>query len=97
MYATIRRYRNMRSVEEAARRAEAELVPILKRLPGFRAYYVIDCGEGVTASVSMFDGHEGALASNEEAVAWVLENLSDGYDGEPPEVTVGKVLVASTG
>ena len=96
MYATIRKYRNMRSVAEAARRAEAELVPVLKRVPGFRAYYIIDCGEGVTASISVFDGREGALASNEQAVAGVLEHLADGHDGQPPEVTVGRVLVATT-
>jgi hypothetical protein len=34
MYAVIRKFNKMRSVEEVARRAEAGLVPILRQAPG---------------------------------------------------------------
>jgi hypothetical protein len=97
MYVTIRKYRNMRSVAQAARRAESELVPILKRLPGFKSYYIIDCGGGIAASISIFDRREGAMASNERAIAWVLENLPNRHGGQAPEVTTGEVLVAVIG
>ena len=94
MYMTIRKYRDMRSVPEAARRAEAELAPVLRRTPGFRGYYILDCGDGATASVTLFEGREGALAANERALAWVFEALADRHVGTPPEVTTGEVLVA---
>ena len=94
MYMTIRKYRDMRSVPEAARRAEAELAPVLRRTPGFRGYYILDCGDSATASVTLFEGREGALAANERALAWVFEALADRHVGDPPEVTTGEVLVA---
>ena len=36
MYATIRKYRGMRSTEEIVKRAEKGLVPVIKKLGGFQ-------------------------------------------------------------
>jgi hypothetical protein len=42
MYVVIRKFSAMRSVPEAARRAESGIGQILKQSPGFVAYYVFD-------------------------------------------------------
>ena len=96
MYMTIRKFSRMRSVPEAARRAETGIGQILRRSPGFQGYYVFDAGGGVGGSVTLFESKETALAANEKALAWVRASLSDLLDGEP-EITTGEVLVAISG
>ena len=53
MYVVIRKFSAMRSVPEAARRAESGIGQILKQSPGFVAYYVFDGGNGVGGSVTL--------------------------------------------
>jgi hypothetical protein len=96
MYKTIRKFSCMRSVPEAARRAETGIGQILRRSPGFQGYYVFDAGGGVGGSVTLFESKETAMAANEKALAWVRASLSDLLDGEP-EITTGEVLVAISG
>lgn len=95
MHASVRIYRNLRDFDEVARRVETGLVPILERIPGFRGYYAIRCGETVGVSVGLFDGEEAARASNEQGVAWGREHLAELSDGQPPEMLAGEVLVAA--
>ncbi len=91
MYLVIRKFTQMRSVTEAARRAESGLGQLLKQSPGFQGYYVFDAGNGVGGSVTMFDSKEAAVAANEKALAWIRGSLVDIINGEP-EITMGEVL-----
>ena len=91
MYMVIRRFNRMRSVAEAARRAESGIGHMLKQAPGFQGYYVFDAGNGVGGSVTMFDSKEAAIAANEKALAWIRGSLMDVIDGEP-EITMGEIL-----
>ena len=91
MYLVIRKFNHMRSVTEAARRAESGLGQLLKQSPGFQGYYVFDAGNGVGGSVTMFDSKEAAIAANEKALAWIRGSLVDIINGEP-EITMGEVL-----
>ena len=95
MYVVIRKFTQMRSVSEAARRAETGIGQLLKRAPGFRGYYVFDAGNGVGGSVTLFESQEEALAANEKALAWIRASMSDLIDGEP-EITAGEVLAIVT-
>lgn len=95
MYVVTRRYEKIR-IDEAARRAEKGVGDILKSTPGFRGYYVVDGGDGVGLSVSLFDSREAAVAASDKAMAWIRENLSDIYEGEP-QVTAGEALVSLAG
>jgi hypothetical protein len=95
MYLVIRKFARIRSVPQAARRAESGIGQMLKQSPGFRGYYVFDAGGGVAGSVTLFDSREAAMAANEKAIAWVRESLADLIDGEP-EVIAGEVLAAVT-
>jgi hypothetical protein len=95
MYMIIRKFNHMRSVPEAARRAESGLGQLLKHSPGFQGYYVFDAGNGIGGSVTLFDSREAALAANEKALAWIRASLADLVQGEP-EITTGEVLAAVT-
>ena len=93
MYASVRRYRITGSAKDIAQKVESGLVPILKKNPGFVAYYVVDGGDGHLASISVFDSAEAAHNSNEQAAAWVKDNVSQ-FVPDPPQVTHGQVLVS---
>jgi hypothetical protein len=69
MYLVIRKFNHMKSVAEAARRAESGLGQLLKQSPGFQGYYVFDAGDGGGGSVTMFGSKEAAIAANEKALA----------------------------
>jgi heme-degrading monooxygenase HmoA len=96
MYAVIRKFNKMRSVEEAARRAEAGLAPILRQSPGFQGYYVVNGGNDVGLSITLFDTQDAVQEAQRRAMAWIKDNLGDLYEGEP-DVTTGEVLVSVTG
>jgi hypothetical protein len=93
MYASIRKYRDVHSPAETAHRVEQSFVPMLRELPGFRAYYLVDTDDGIV-TFSLFDSREAALASTERAAAWVKESMVDLHGGAPPEITGGEVRVA---
>ena len=95
MYLIIRKFSRMRTVREAARRAESGIAQLMKQSPGFRSYYIFDAGDGVAGSVTFFDDRESAMAANAKALAWIQASLSDLMDGEP-EIIAGEVLVTVT-
>lgn len=94
MFTSIRKYKVRRGMAaELARRVHDGFVPLMRRIPGFRAYYLLDGGPDVLITVSMFDSLDEALASNEEAAAWVRDNVLEFTKGMP-EVMVGNALIA---
>ena len=64
-------------------------------LPGFIAYYMIDCGEGVVTTVSVFEDQAGADQSNAVAAEWVQENVLPNYSISAPQITAGKCKLSS--
>ncbi|HSU04460.1 MAG TPA: antibiotic biosynthesis monooxygenase [Acetobacteraceae bacterium] len=94
MFASIRRYTVKRgSVPELARRVQDSFVPLIRRMPGFTGYYLLDGGPGVLITISIFDSADEALASNEKAADWVRNNVLKFTRGMP-DVMVGDVLIA---
>jgi hypothetical protein len=96
MYISIRRYQvDIHSVDEIVQRVEAEFVPIIRQAPGFIAYYAIDAGGGVVASISIFRDQAGAEESNRRAAGWV-KMVGPLFPGAP-QTTAGVVRVQSGG
>jgi heme-degrading monooxygenase HmoA len=94
MFTSIRKYKVRRgSAEELARRVREGFVPLVRQIPGFRGYYLLDGGPDVLITISMFDSADEAFASNETAAEWVRDNVLEFTKGMP-EVMVGDVLVA---
>ncbi|MGP0001583.1 MAG: antibiotic biosynthesis monooxygenase [Acetobacteraceae bacterium] len=94
MFTIVRRFRLTRgSAEKVARRVRESFVPLLRELPGFREYYLLEGGPDVLISIRVFDSADEALASNEIAANWMRDNVLE-YVRGMPEVMAGNVLVA---
>ena len=93
MYASIKRYQvDPGSVDEVVKKAEEGLMPIVAEVPGFNAYYIVNAGDGVVASFSVFEDQAGAEESNRLAADWVKDNLAPLVTGGP-EITAGEVVL----
>jgi heme-degrading monooxygenase HmoA len=94
MFTSIRKYRVKRgSAEELARRVRETFVPMIREMPGFRSYYLLDGGPDVLITISRFDSADEAFASNVKAADWVRYNVLEFTRGMP-EVMVGDTLIA---
>ena len=96
MYAVIRKFPGMKNLDEAARRAETGLGPILKQQPGFKGYYILQLEGGGGASISLFESADAAKAAHQRALSWLKENMADLTGGEEPDVTIGEVVAQFT-
>lgn len=77
MYAVIRHYHfNPADSDEINRRVRDAFVYLLRKSPGFEAYYWLDTGEGEGASISVFDTKDGAEESTRTAARFVEEHLA---------------------
>ncbi len=93
MYVSVRWYEmNPAAVDEAMRQVEEGFVPIISKAPGFIAYYALDTGDGVVASISIFADQAGAEESDTVAEEWVMENLT-WLLPYPPDITAGEAKV----
>ena len=92
MFVVIRKYAAGARAGEVARRVGEGLVPILTKLPGFRAYYCFVAEDGRPVSVSIVESRDAAVVANERAREWVAANMAD-LIPDPPEVTMGEMLV----
>ena len=97
MHASIRRYEGIApdSVEEIIKRAEAGFVPIVSSGAGFIGYYLVDAGDGVLATISVFETEAAAEESNKAAASWVKENLA-ALVPNPPQITAGEARIVKT-
>jgi len=95
MFIVTRRYKSIRSVAEAAKRAEAGLAPLLQQATGFKGYHIVDAGGGIALSVTMFDTREDADRVKDQAQNWIKKNLSDLLQGGEPETTAGPVIYSA--
>ncbi len=71
--------------------AEGGFVPLISETPGFEAYYLVDAGNGVVVSLSLFRERARAEESTRGAAEWVRRNLADLVQ-RPPEVLTGEVV-----
>ena len=67
MYASVRLYNGVTDPGEAGRRITEGFVPLISDIEGLVAYFEVDAGNGVMASISVFEDKAGADASNERA------------------------------
>ena len=97
MHTSIRRYEGIAqdAVEEIIKRAEEGFVPIVSAGAGFVGYYIVDAGDGVIATVSVFETEAAAEESNKAAASWVKENLA-ALVPNPPQITAGEARVVKT-
>jgi hypothetical protein len=91
LYGAIRTYR-VTDVEELSRRVRDEFIPIVRDVPGFIAYYVIDAGGGKLSTITICDDPGGVEESTARAAEWVGEHIASLIESGP-EITIGEITV----
>jgi hypothetical protein len=97
MHATIRSYQGVdqsRTAELTAKVNQA-LLPKLSELPGFAAYYLVDAGNGIITSVSLFETREQGEESTKFVSRWIRDEKLDTMIPNEPKITSGKVVAHS--
>jgi hypothetical protein len=94
MYTAIRTYTTS-DAPEVRRITQEEFVPLVKDLPGFIGYYVVDAGDGRIASITVCDEREDVEESTKRATEWVRDRLSS-LITSGPEVIMGDTVVSET-
>ncbi len=92
MYVAIRQYGLLTNepVEKVFQGIREGFIPIIKKAPGYLAYYALDSGNGTLTSVSIFEHRAGAERSNKLAEDWVGRSMSSVLPTSP-EIIVGEV------
>ena len=95
MHATVRRYEGVDAgrTDELTKKVGETLIPSLSRLPGFSGYYLIEAGNGVMTSISLFDTSEQADKSSRIASNWVRDEKLETALPNAPKITFGEVVV----
>ena len=98
MHVTMRRYEGIDHGrrDELKRKVDETFMPKLNDLPGFNGYFLIDAGDGVMSSISLFETSAQAEESTRLASTWVREEKLNEILPNPPTVTVGEVLLTKT-
>jgi len=98
MYATNRRYEGIDKtrIDELTRKVNDSLIPKLSKLPGFKGYFLVEAGDGVVRSTSLFDTSEQAEDSTRIAAEWTHEEKLEELIPNAPKVMTRKVLAHET-
>jgi hypothetical protein len=97
MHATIRRYDGVdqnRSAE-LTRKVNETLVPKLETLSGFAGYFLVDAGNGVFTSLSLFETPEQSMESTKFVATWIRDEKLDTIIPNEPKITSGKLVAHS--
>jgi hypothetical protein len=94
MHATVRRYEGVDAsrTDELTKKVNETLIPQLTKLPGFDGYFLIDDGNGVMTSVSLFDTSAHADESTRLVSSWVRDEKLESALPNQPKITLGEVI-----
>jgi len=96
LFVSVRKYKLRRgSMAKWADRVREGFLPMLREMPGFRGYHLLDGGPDVLIAITLFDHRDQALESNERAADWVRNNVLEFVIGLP-EVMGGDTMVSET-
>jgi hypothetical protein len=98
MFATIRRYDgvDVNRTTELTSKVNETLMPKLNKLPGFKGYYLIDAGNGVFTSLSLFETPEQGMESTKFVTTWIHEEKLETILPNEPKITSGKIVARSS-
>ncbi len=91
MYIVVRTWTNAASLADAMQARTQEVTDLLRRVPGFRAYYATRDGDTLT-TVTVCDSREGTQESTKRAGEWAKQNIT-GTALVAPTITEGETFV----
>ncbi|HLX31189.1 MAG TPA: hypothetical protein VKR79_00315 [Gaiellaceae bacterium] len=94
MHATIRRYEGVDTARtnDVIGSVNETLMPQLRELPGFSGYYLVEAGNGVLSSVSLFETREQTDESTKLVEKWITDEDLGKAIPNAPKITTGKVV-----
>jgi hypothetical protein len=95
MFAVVRRYegRDMDRQDELFREVGKGFLLNPAETPGFIGHFFVDAGDGVAASIGIFETRDAAEESARAAADCIREQIMQGIVPNPPQVTAGEVRV----
>src|SRR5881392_1575017 len=98
MHATVRRYEGVDAsrTDELTKKVNETLIPRLSKLPGFDGYFLIETGNDVMTSISLFDTPAHADESKSVASSWVRDAQLENVLPNAPKITGGEVIAKTT-
>ena len=94
MHTSVRKYKvDPEEVDELVRQVDETFAPRVEAMPGFVAYQLLDCGNGIVLSITTCHDREAAERSVELAAEFVTTEL-EGIEIERVEATIGEVGVS---
>jgi hypothetical protein len=94
MHATLRYYR-VTDTDAINRNVKAEFLDIVREVPGFEAYHVVDLGDGTMVSITIAEDQAGVEASDQAAAEWISGNEEMRTAVASPPRTVSGEITAS--
>lgn len=94
MFATVRRYEgvDVSRTDELTQKVNDSLMPRLSKLPGFGGYYLIEGGNGIMTSVSLFETAAQADESTSLVRGWLKDEQLEKALPNAPKITTGEVI-----
>jgi hypothetical protein len=80
------------AAEEFAKRVRAGALPVMKRMDGFKAYYLVATADDTVLAISLFTNQAVAEASTQTLLPWIKENLGP-LLASPTEAIDGEVVL----
>jgi hypothetical protein len=94
MHTSVRKYKvDPEQMEELIRRVDQSFAPRIEAMPGFVAYELLDCANGILITITTCHDREAADRSVELAADFVAKEL-EGIEIERVEATIGEVGVS---
>jgi hypothetical protein len=94
LFAAIRRAKlKPGTAEEFAKRVKAGALPQMRKMDGFKAYYLVAGADDTIIAVSLYTNKAIAEGSTQKLMPWIKENLGP-LLASPTEPIDGTVLVS---
>ncbi len=95
LFAAIRRAKVKPGMAgEFAKRVEIGALPVMRKMDGFKGYYLISGADDTIVAVSLFTNKTVAETSTSTLMPWIKENLG-ALLASPTEPIEGEVLVSA--
>jgi hypothetical protein len=99
MFATIRRYEGVdqNRATELTGKVNETLVPELRKLPGFKGYYLIETGNGIFSSLGLTETREQDVEWTKLVTTFMQDEKLNSIVPNAPKITSGEVVAHSNG
>ena len=81
------------TAEEFAKRVKAGALPVMKKMDGFKGYFLVVGADDTVIAVSLFTNRAVAETSTQTLLPWIKENLGP-LLASPTEAIDGEVVVS---